>query len=145
MVRLRFWRSEECGVPQNSSIFTKCVKKISEDWRCFESRLTSVFLKQVLIIHFKTLAQSAGAVEYTDYFSAEGCESPHECPVYDIKQSDGEVPVMLELSGMQSTPSLASLPGTLWPGVVAPDGVLAMGQIELNWLLWALKLHWNLC
>ena len=28
---------------------------------------------------------------------------------------------MLELWGMQSTPLLLSLPGPLWPGVVAPD------------------------
>ena len=28
---------------------------------------------------------------------------------------------MLELRGMQSTPSLLSLPGPLWPGVVAPN------------------------
>ena len=28
---------------------------------------------------------------------------------------------MLELWGMRSTPSLPSLPGPLWPGVVAPD------------------------
>ena len=28
---------------------------------------------------------------------------------------------MLELWGMQSTPSLLSLPGLLWPAVVAPD------------------------
>ena len=39
---------------------------------------------------------------------------------------------MLELWGMQSTPSLPSLPGPLWPGVVGPDRVLSMGQIELN-------------
>ena len=32
-------------------------------------------------------------------------------PGYDTKQSDGEVPVMLELCGMQSTSSLPSLPG----------------------------------
>ena len=44
---------------------------------------------------------------------------PNECPRYDTKQSDGEVPVMLELRGMQSTPSL--LPGPLRPGVVTPD------------------------
>ena len=49
-----------------------------------------------------------------------------ECPIMTLKQSDGEVSVMLELWGMQSTPSLPSLPGPLWPGVVAPDG-----QIEL--------------
>ena len=47
---------------------------------------------------------------------------PHnECTGYDTKQSDGEVPVILVLWGIQSTPSLPSLPGPLWPGVVAPD------------------------
>ena len=54
---------------------------------------------------------------------------------YDTKQSDGEVPVMLELWWMRSTPSLPSLPGPLWPGVVAPDRVLSMGQIELKCVL----------
>ena len=39
---------------------------------------------------------------------------------------------MLELWGMPSTPSLLSLPGSLWTGVVAPDKVLSMRQIELN-------------
>ena len=46
---------------------------------------------------------------------------PNKCPGYDTKQSDGEVPVMLELWGMWSTPSLPSLPGPLWPGMVASD------------------------
>ena len=45
----------------------------------------------------------------------------------DTEQSDGEVPVMLGLWGMQSTPSLPLLPGPLWPGVVAPDKALSMG------------------
>ena len=35
------------------------------------------------------------------------------------------------LWGMQGTPSLPSLPGPLWPGIVAPDRVLSMDQIEL--------------
>ena len=52
--------------------------------------------------------------------------TPHESPGYDIKQSDGEVPLMLELWGMQSTPSLALLPGLLWPGMVALDRVQSM-------------------
>ena len=39
---------------------------------------------------------------------------------------------MLELWGMRSTPSLQSLPGPLWPGVVAPDRALSMGLIELT-------------
>ena len=37
------------------------------------------------------------------------------------KQSDGEVPAMPEFWGMRSTPLLPSLPGPIWPGVVAPD------------------------
>ena len=52
-------------------------------------------------------------------------------PGYDTKQSDGEVPVMLGLWGIRSTPSLPLLPGPLWPGVVAPDRALYMGLIEL--------------
>ncbi len=55
---------------------------------------------------------------------------PHptnECPAYGTKQSDGEVPVMLELWGIRDTPSLPSLPGPLWPGVVAPDRARSMG------------------
>ena len=52
---------------------------------------------------------------------------PNECPRYDTKQSDGKVPVMLGLWGMQSTPSLPSLPGPLWPRMVAPDRALSMG------------------
>ena len=54
---------------------------------------------------------------------------PNKCPVYDIKLSDGEAPV-LEIWGMSSIPSLPLLSGPLWPGVVAPDRVLSMGQIE---------------
>ena len=54
---------------------------------------------------------------------------------------------MLEFWGMWSTPSLLSLPGPLWPGVVAPDRVLSMGQIELNrgyeFTVFAFKLRIN--
>ena len=56
----------------------------------------------------------------------------NKCPAYDTKQSNDEVSVMVELLGMWSTPSLPMLPGPLWPGVVAPDRVLSIGQIELN-------------
>ena len=50
----------------------------------------------------------------------------NECPGYDTKRSDDEVPVMLELWGMKSTPYLPSLPGQLWPGVVAPYRALSI-------------------
>ena len=42
---------------------------------------------------------------------------------------------MLELWGMQSTPLLSSLSGSLWPEVVAPDQVLSISQIDLNCVL----------
>ena len=65
----------------------------------------------------------------------KGKTPANEYPGYDTKQSNGEIPVMLELWGMQSTPFLLSLPGTLWPGGVAPDRVLSMGQTELSCVL----------
>ena len=55
--------------------------------------------------------------------------------LYMTLSIDGEAPVMLELLGMGSTPLLLSLPGPLYPGVVAPDRVLSIGQIELNCIL----------
>ena len=67
---------------------------------------------------------SGRAAEYTDCISVEGWDSSNKCPGYDTKQFDGESPVLLEFWGMQSTPSLPSLPDPLWPRVVAPDQVL---------------------
>ena len=72
-----------------------------------------------------------------------GVRSPNECPGYDTKWSDGEVPVMLEIWGMRNTPLLLSLPGSLWPRVVAPDRVLSMGQIVLNYILMLNWIVWN--
>ena len=59
--------------------------------------------------------------------TTRSCPVGYECPDYDTKQSDGEVPVMLELWGMWSTPLLPLLPGRLWPSMVAPDRALSMG------------------
>ena len=64
----------------------------------------------------------------------------NECPGYDIKQSDGEVPVMLKLLRMQGTSSFSCLH---WPKVVTLDRVLSMGQIELNWVLMLKWIAWN--
>ena len=64
-----------------------------------------------------------------------GVRPPNECPGYDTKQSDGEVPAVLELWGMRSTPSLSSLPGPLWPGVVAPDKGPIYGSNRTNGIL----------
>ena len=74
--------------------------------------------------------------------------------IYDTKQSDGEVPVMLELWRMQSTSSLPLLPSSLRLRVVAPDRVLSESNRTklctyakqnclkwncfgmLNWIVW---------
>ena len=64
-------------------------------------------------------------------YLCKGIRPPCESPGYDTK-SDGEVSAMLEHWGMQSTPSLALLPGPLWPGMVAPNRTLSIGSIELT-------------
>ena len=58
------------------------------------------------------------------------------CSRYDTKQSDGKIQVIQEHWGIQSTSSLPSLLGPLWPGVVTTDSVLSMSQIELNCIGW---------
>ena len=67
------------------------------------------------------LAQSAGAVEYTNCTSAEGVKpSSNECPGNDTKQSDGKVPVMLGVwEYTKCVPLLPSFLDPLWPRVVA--------------------------
>ena len=77
------------------------------------------------------LLQLVGVVKYTVSLQRSETPPPNESPGYDIKQSDGETPVMLGLWGMQITPSLPLFPGPLWPGVLAPDRVLSMGEIKL--------------
>ena len=70
-------------------------------------------------------AQSAEAVEYTNCITAEEYDPPsNEGPEYEIKQSDGKPPVTLELWEIRSTPSLPSLPDSLWPRAIAPDSVI---------------------
>ena len=56
---------------------------------------------------------------------------PNECPVYSTKHTDGKVQVILELGGMWTTTPLPSFSSPLCLGVVPPDRVLSMGQIEL--------------
>ena len=63
----------------------------------------------------------------------------NECPGYDTKLSDGEIPVMLEVWGMWSTPLLPLFLGPLWLRAVSLDRVLSMDQIELNCIL---MLNW---
>ena len=89
--------------------------------------------------------QLAGAVEYTDYISAEGVRlhTHCECLGYDSKQSDDEAPVMLELWGMWSSLSLSLFLGPLWPGAVVPDRVKFIFKLSANkWLMLKL-IVWN--
>ena len=87
--------------------------------------------------------QPAGAAEYTNFIFAEEWYSHNECPGQDTKQSGGEAPVMPEPWEMRNTSSLPSHPGPLWPGVVAPDRDLSIGQIELNCVLMLNWIVWN--
>ena len=97
------------------------------------------------VSNFCHCSVSWGCRIYTNCFSAEGVRLPlaHECPGYDTKQSESEVPLMLELWGKRSTPSWPLLPGSLWPRVVAPNRVLSMSQIELNCILMLTWIIWN--
>ena len=75
------------------------------------------------------IAQPAGAVEHTDYKSAEGLDTTfNECPTYDMKQSDVEA-LVLEIWGNIDYPFIVLAP--FKQGVVAPDRILFIGQIEL--------------
>ena len=67
----------------------------------------------------QSFAQSAGSVEYTDCASTKGQDALLTC-VLDMT-----------LNNMMVSTTLPSLPGPLWLGVVAPDMLLSMGQIEL--------------
>ena len=80
------------------------------------------------------LAQLAGAVEYTDSISTGvGVKIPsNECPGYNTKQFHGEAPVMLELWGMWSTPSLSLLPG---PQNCLTFKLSANKWFVLNWIV----------
>ena len=77
-----------------------------------------------------SIAQLAGFVEYTDCISEKRWDHSNKRPAYDIKQSDAEAPIMLDLGGIRSTSPLPSLPCLLWPGVVVPERVLFMDRIE---------------
>ena len=69
---------------------------------------------------------------------------PNDCPVYDTKQSDGELPVMLELWRIRNTPSLPSLLGPLsrsgstWKALIYRSNwtVGFLNSVQTNDLRW---------
>ena len=70
----------------------------NQHWKIVEFYIIQLNKDKVFLIN-PLLVHSAEAVEYTDCISAEGYDSPNECPGYDIKQSDGEAPVIPPLPG----------------------------------------------
>ena len=70
-------------------------------------------------------------IAHTIEVSWRNTEIPqNDCPIYDTKLSDGEAPV-LDLWVFWSISSLPLLPCIFWPGVVTPDRVLPMDQLEV--------------
>ena len=56
---------------------------------------------------------------------------PNECSLDDTKHSDDDVPSLEALQNVEYSLSLPLLPCSLLPGLVAPDRVLSVCQIEL--------------
>ena len=98
---------------------------------CIRDPLNHVTVCNLCLLYRNTLHHTTCPVG-SDYWIHRvhlwrGLRHPLWASWYDTKQSDGEVPVMLGLWRMQSTSSLLLLPGSLWPGMVAPDRALSMG------------------
>ena len=106
---------------------------------CLSAYFVVYFLKSKLILFFPV----GWGNRMHRLHLCRGVKPPMSVLVHDTKKSDGEVPVELELWGMQSSSSLPSLLGPLWAGVVTHDRVLSMGQIELNCVLMLNWIAWN--
>ena len=103
--------------------------------------ISLVFMKLCFI--YQTCPVSWGCRIHWLHLCREVRPPPQRVSWYDIKQSHDDVPVMLEFRGMQSTLTLPSLPGPLWPGGVAPNKLQSMGQIEVNCILLLNWIAWN--
>ena len=100
--------------------------------------LRSTQIPNFFIHHIISLVNWSSRIHQLHLCKGVKHSSPQWMSWYDIKESDGEAPVMLELWGMWNTPLLL-LPGPLWPGVVPLERVLSMGHIEWlmpNWIDW---------
>ena len=107
---------ETRSVPSSTQTFTLINKSLGEPILRFKSLTELLDTYMTCIIHRLHLYREVRPL-------------PNMCPGYVTKQSDGEVPVMMELWEMQNTPSLPSPLGPLWPGEVAPDRARSVGQI----------------
>ena len=85
-----------------------------------------ILFKGLLTFIYRASRIGCFSLNMVDIFKKYLQQQSYHFPLL-VKQSDGEVPAVLELWGMQSTPLLPLLPGPLWPGVVVPDRALSMG------------------
>ena len=116
-----------------------CIQNFSPSWSVAVAKA-----KELSTLLFTDPLGWGCRINWLDFCSRVRPPPPHhKCPRYDTKQSNGEAPVMLELWVMWSTPLLPSLQGLLWPGLVAPDRVLSMSHLELNWVLMRNWIVWN--
>ena len=81
-------------------------------------------------------AQSVGAIEYTDCMSAERQDTPKECPRYDIKQSDDELPGNEEYLFIAIAPrSTLAWSGSTWYGpIYGSNRTKLCNHVKLNCL-----------
>ena len=73
--------------------------------------------------------QSIGRMKNVVWSYSSSLQRLPQTSVLDMTQKIWWTPVMLELWGMLSIPSLQSLPDPFWPVVIAPDRILSIGQI----------------
>ena len=132
-----------------SNMFIKCAQKFTTF--CFENLKTPEPWKiPKNVAMFQSFFNQYCITAHTPTLSLPRAKTLTRRVFCIWQQSEGEAPV-LEIWGMWSTPSLPLLPGPLWPGVVAPNRVLSIGQIEQNMCeqmtdvkLWRLYSHtWN--
>ena len=103
---------------------------------CF-SACTYIYLGKTGNKFDSMVALSARVVELHQLLLCRGVRllPTNKCSGYNTKQFDGQVQVILELWGTQSTPSLPLLPGPIWFGMVAPDRALSYGLNRTNCML----------
>ena len=107
--------------------------RLCPGYNLFDAHLLPLFFRLFTQVHL--LIDGSVEGQYVTIHRQPHCRgvrppSANECSVYISKQSGSEGSI-LELWGMWSTHSLPLIQGPLWPGVVAYNRVLSMGQIDL--------------
>ena len=104
--------------PLNSNVIKSFVPELRSRYVFFEFRDSYVLSLWTFDVRF-THSHIMAMVQ----------DFPNERPAYDIKQTDGEVPVRLELWEIWCKPLLPLLPGPLKPRVIT-SRVLSMFKLN---------------